>query len=138
VSRSLGWIKEKQKEYKELFGMDLEIDFVKMKNIKNFDEKAFEKSLVDDYFEKCIQIYKPNIELIKSGPIKKKSVEKESRFLKDFCSFVVREKLPVVYAASLINKERSSIYYLGGTKKSSYVKKNSIKEGKQSTQEDAA
>ena len=119
----LQWIKSKQKEHKERFGDELIIDFNAMNGIINEPKLTSRKrtfiynnALLDVYFNLCLKKYKLKREdVTKINNIRAKTKnDLENRianFLKDFSVYAYTHKVSLYYAASLINRDRSSIYW---------------------------
>lgn len=119
--KQLSFIKRAQREYKEMFGEKLVVDFQATKGgpedkcyVKGVD--AFEK--IDDYLNDCVARHDADLKKIKNN----KNIASLQRgcgeiaVLLEFSKRVIDEGWNVSYAASLIDKDRTSIYYFANKK----------------------
>lgn len=111
-SKQLGWIKQKQREYFDLFGEKLNIDF----SIGLGFTRREKTVLTHTIFNELIEKYSPNLEVIRGKRLRlhHESRENERNFVEEFSIKILRGKLNVAEAAKLLNKDRSNIYHYAG------------------------
>ncbi len=112
------YINKIKQEFEEKFSRKLIIDFVSMnENDYNPTDVSIDffdrKDLVDQHFQKCIDKYTPNLEKLKTTRIHKLGMRQEEKFMADFCRYVMRNQLSPGYAATLIGKDKATVFYHG-------------------------
>ena len=110
-AKELMWIKQRQKEYFELFSKKLNIDFsIKLKNKS--------KSEVDNLFKQMVDKYNPDLDKLLNRKQKLNLIkdDNEKQFLINYSNDVISNGMHICYAASLINRDKSNIYHYAGKK----------------------
>lgn len=105
-------IKEYQREYENLFGKKLHIDWLAMKNIKAEQIIIEEKPPIEVLFNESVERYKASADKIKATRnLKGSRHERERLAVKDFSRNIFFYKINKQEAAEFINKDRTMIYY---------------------------
>lgn len=114
-SKQLMWIKQRQREYFDLFGEKLNIDFSDVNGF-NSREKA---KLTNIIFQELISKYSPNLDVIRGKRLRlhHESRENERNFVREFSKKIMQGRLNVAEAARLLNKDRSNIYHYSNKRK---------------------
>jgi hypothetical protein len=112
TANQLMWIKQRQKEYFQLFGEKLNVDFS--------DSLVCNKTeTVKEVFEDLKFKYNPDMNVINNKNIRLNhgNRENERNFVIEFSKKVVSCRLNIAEAARLLNKDRSNIYHYAGKRK---------------------
>jgi len=100
-------IKEYQREFKNLFNRNLEIDWELMNGV------AKQISVKKLLYSSCKK-FKADVSIIISGKKLMRGWTNEKLALRDFANTVIKNKLNIEEAAREIKKDRSIIYYYAG------------------------
>jgi len=103
------WIKQKQREYFDLFGEKLNVDF---RGEVKFTKVEIVKR-TNDLFNNLLEKYNVDIDFIRRKRISF-GLENERNFITEFSMNVLNQNLNVAEAARLLNKDRSIIYHYAG------------------------
>jgi len=110
----LHWIQKRQKEFKEKFNKDLIIDFSSMNeippetNILRFYRKSLPAFETDKVFYSLLKKHDLSLESVTKIRTTETNVK---LFLKEFSLVILKTNHSIPYAANLINKHRSVLYY---------------------------
>lgn len=133
-AKELIWIKNAQKEFKNLFGHELLIDFPSMNGVQSsptiapttYDRRkngVFHKRslnqhrIIDEYYREYLEKYNLTDDDIqdRKGQLLVHRHDETGRniklFLRDFCTRVFNENLDLAYASKLINRNRTLFYF---------------------------
>jgi len=114
TARELNWIKQKQREYKQLFGKKLEIDFEEMNGYDRWNSENEEKKFIEEAFNECIALHGADEKIIRDKNIRlnKWQYWNERAALQDFTNILFKKKLNKMYAAKMINRDRTNFYHV--------------------------
>lgn len=112
TANQLNKIKQYQREYMELFGEKLHIDWLSMKQMKAEYTIVDEKKDPEKMYRECLSKHNASHEKIISGKrLDDTSMEKERAAIREFCKDVIFYRIAKKEAARIINRDRTMIYY---------------------------
>jgi hypothetical protein len=120
----LSVIKRYQREFKEMFGKTLEIDWNTMNGVEEpvrktnklytpTDLEIDDEMTVPGILESCARRHGADLSIMCSTDLRLNGFArvKERKAMIDFANIVIKNRLNITYAAKLINRDRSCIYY---------------------------
>lgn len=113
TAQQLTWIKQRQKEYRELFGEELLLNLQAMNgvrvpaNIPNYNEPK-----ILNWIETETEKRGVDLDYVKNHHVHGRYYPIEKKFLEDYATFLVKNNFNLTKAARLIGKSRRTMGYL--------------------------